>query len=311
MRAIEVQGHRGAMGLAPENTLPSFEMALDVGVTSIETDVHLTRDDIPVLCHEPRVGENGALVRSQTLAQLRSHRVAGPAHPPTPLADRFARERGLDPHGIPTLAELFDFVAAYAGPLGASVGKTAAQRQQASRVIFDLESKRFPFHPETIDDGFNGSAPGSLERLIVAAICEAGALARTRMRSFDHRSVRAAKQLEPGLQTAVLIYYTVPTSIAGLLEFADVYCPDYVFVDAEVVHQVHDAGKQIMPYTVNEASAWERLIAWGVDGVTTDYPDLLAEWLGQRSPSASGDDNIDSTSKLSHRGDASWPRRKS
>src|SRR6266436_1601144 len=97
----EVQGHRGARGLLPENTLPSFEIALDVGVTSIETDVHLSKDDVAVLFHDAHIGKD-TLVRSLTLEQLRAHHVGSAA--PTPLAVRFAQARGLDPYGIPTVA---------------------------------------------------------------------------------------------------------------------------------------------------------------------------------------------------------------
>src|SRR5271166_5116502 len=60
-RSFVLQGHRGARGLKPENTLPSFEVALDLGVSSIETDVHLTRDGVPILCHDPEV--SGRLCR--------------------------------------------------------------------------------------------------------------------------------------------------------------------------------------------------------------------------------------------------------
>ena len=58
------------------------------------------------------------------------------------------------------------------------------------------------------------------------------------------------------------------------------YCPDYRFVDEEIVRQVHAANKRIIPYTVNEPSAWERLIGWGIDGITTDFADRLIAWLG-------------------------------
>ena len=51
-KPIEVQGHRGARGLKPENTLPSFEVALDAGVSAIETDVRLTADGVPILFHD-------------------------------------------------------------------------------------------------------------------------------------------------------------------------------------------------------------------------------------------------------------------
>jgi glycerophosphoryl diester phosphodiesterase len=127
---IEIQGHRGARGLAAENTLAGFEIALDLGVDSIETDVHLTRDDIAVLFHDPCLDTPAkSLLRSLSLEELRGHRVTGPAHVPTPVAERFGPV-----HGIPTLAEFFAFVSAYAGALGLEAGKTAAQRDKANRM---------------------------------------------------------------------------------------------------------------------------------------------------------------------------------
>src|SRR5438876_305154 len=103
-RIFEVQGHRGARGLAAENTLPSFEIALDLGVTSIETDVHLSRDDVAVLFHDAELScpaRAKPLVRSLTLADLRAHRIGPPAQTATPIAQRFAEERGLNPYCIP------------------------------------------------------------------------------------------------------------------------------------------------------------------------------------------------------------------
>src|SRR2546423_1676690 len=57
MAAFELQGHRGARGLKPENTLPSFEAAMDCGVSAIETDVHLTADNLPILFHDEHISE--------------------------------------------------------------------------------------------------------------------------------------------------------------------------------------------------------------------------------------------------------------
>src|SRR5256885_13141728 len=119
--SFDLQGHRGARSVRPENTLPSFEAALDAGVTSIETDVHLTRDGVSVLIHDavltPPVytgPASGTLVSQLTLTELRAYRAAGnpdPARFPdqnaalTPLARIFAEQAGIDPYGIPTLAD--------------------------------------------------------------------------------------------------------------------------------------------------------------------------------------------------------------
>src|SRR5690242_7285091 len=123
---FNLQGHRGARTLKPENTLPSFEAALDAGVHSIETDVHLTRDGVAVLCHDALVGDppcvpirpkavapSGSLplVSHFTLAELRGYRADRNPDPRrfpdqdaavTPLARMFAEQHGIDPYNIPT-----------------------------------------------------------------------------------------------------------------------------------------------------------------------------------------------------------------
>jgi glycerophosphoryl diester phosphodiesterase len=290
--AFEVQGHRGARGLRAENTLPSFEVAFDLGVSSVETDVHLTADAAAVLVHDPAVSVGGAqiLIRALPLAELRALRADAnsdlnsfpqPQAECTPLAKRLAADYGIDPFGIPTLTELFGFAESYAGELGREAGKTREQQEHARRVVFDLELKRVPFLPMTIGDGYDGTEAGLLERRVLEEIDKAGLLARTRVRSFDHRSLVYLKKLQPKLETAALIAYTAPVDPGQMLldAGADVYAPEYRFVDAEIVRLVHAAGKRILPWTVNEPHEWERLLTFGVDGVTTDYPDRLLAWL--------------------------------
>jgi glycerophosphoryl diester phosphodiesterase len=305
---FDLQGHRGARGLKPENTLPSFEAALDAGVTTVETDVHLTRDGVPILFHDPAI--TGRLcrrtrgstspdpatqppIRGLTLAQLRGYRAdrnpdrrrfPNQDRAVTPLARQFARQHGLDPYTPPTVADLFLFAAAYAGEAGASAGKTDEQRDRAGRLRFDLELKRVPYHPEAIGDDFDGDSPGVLERQVVAAVVEAGLAARTTLRSFDHRAVLAVRRLGLRLTTAVLIAETAPVAPADLARAAEanVYCPDYRFLDERLVRQCHDMGVRVVPWTANDEPDWLRLLGWGVDGITTDYPDRLAALLSRR-----------------------------
>jgi glycerophosphoryl diester phosphodiesterase len=291
---FHLQGHRGARAIHPENTLPSFEAALDAGVSSIETDLHLTRDGVAVLVHDAVLHDSaGTLVSQTTLAELRrcrADRNPDPRRFPdqnavvTPLAALFAEQHALEPYGIPTLEELLRFTADYAGALGERAGKTAAQRQRARCVVFDLELKRVPFHPEAIGDRFDGTSPGLLEEGLVEAVRRAEVAARTVVRSFDHRCVRILRQMEPSLTGAILIAETAPVEPAELVERADaqVYCPGYLFVDAALVRQVRAAGARVLPWTVNEPEHWQRLLDWGVDGLTTDVPDRLARYLSDR-----------------------------
>jgi glycerophosphoryl diester phosphodiesterase len=291
---FHLQGHRGARGVHPENTLPSFEAAFDAGVSSIETDLHLTRDRVIVLHHDAFLDSSpNTLISQICLNDLRRYRIDRNPDPRrfpdqraivTPLAKRFAQRHGVYPFGIPTLSELFQFVEDYAGDAGEQVGKTPWQRQRARHVRFDLELKRVPFHPEAIGDGFDGTSPGVLEECLVDTVRHANAVMRTTVRSFDHRSVRFLRRMEPGLTGAVLIAETTPIAPAELVERADAsfYCPDYRFVDADVVRQIRAAGAQILPWTVNHSAEWQRLIDWGVDGITTDLPARLGEYLRER-----------------------------
>jgi glycerophosphoryl diester phosphodiesterase len=325
MPSFNLQGHRGARGLKPENTLPSFEAALDVGVSSIETDIHLTIDGIPVLIHDAMLNERicgpaaatsvgpvcptrpyleptgparqaapaSAPISSLTLLQLRAFRASGnpdPARFPaqdsavTPLAKTWAEQAGFDPYAIPTLADLFGFVRAYAGESGERAGKTDEQRSRARELQFDLELKRVPFYPVAIGDGFDGESPALLEERVIALIRDARLVERTLVRCFDHRCVRFMKQLEPRLVTAVLIAETAPVSPGDLAlqANAQVLCADYRFLDLHQVRQAHSAGILVLPWTVNDPEEWKRLIDWGVDGITTDYPDRLAIYLSDR-----------------------------
>ena len=307
-RRFNLQGHRGARGLRPENTLPAFEFAFDLGVTSIETDLHLTLDLVPVLLHDPAINERicrllpeGAeppprqqpLICQLTLAELRSYTAdlnpdpqRFPAQQPliTPLTRWFAEQRGIHPYTPPTLVDLIDFWRAYLGPPGIAAGKKPEQQHQAQRLIFDLELKRVPFQPETIGDGFTGTTAGAFEQRVLDVVRQAGLLEQVVVRSFDHRCVLALRRLEPALRTAVLVANTAPVQPAELAAAAgaQIYCPDVNFLDESQVRLLHQAGLQVLPWTVNEETSWERLLAWGVDGITTDYPDRLADWLHQR-----------------------------
>src|SRR5206468_642193 len=140
--------------------------AFDLGIASVETDVHLTADGIPILCHDANIHErlcrpipgSGAVepqlrpaLSSLTLTQMRQYRAdvnPDPSRFPkqdnktTPLGHWFAESLGIDPFTPPTLAELFEFTTAYAGDPGRMAGKNGNQQVKAAKVRFDLELKR-------------------------------------------------------------------------------------------------------------------------------------------------------------------------
>ena len=118
----------------------------------------------------------------------------------------------------------------------------------------------------------------------MAVVRSAGLVARTSVRSFDHRAVRAVKRLEPGLTAAVLGVGTAPVDPVAVTRAAEasVYCPEFTFLDRPQVEQLHAAGVAVVPWTVNDPADWRTLLDWGVDGICTDFPDQLAGALVSR-----------------------------
>lgn len=305
---FEIQGHRGARGHKPENTLPGFEAALDLMVSAIETDIHLSKDGVPVLYHDEALSEKlvrvarGArvpkpssrpLVSSLTRDQLRCYladrnpdrrRFPDQDRQPTPAAKAFASEKGIPVYGIPTLADFLAFVAAYAGEVGERARKNPTQRAHARRSRFNLELKRVPFRSDQIGDHFDGRRAGALERRMVELVQKAHVSERTTVQCFDHRSVRAVRSLEPKITGAVLVAGTAPVSVVQVVQAADaqVYSPDFTFLDLRQVREAQAAGIRVVPYTVNDEADMERLLDWGVDGMVTDYPRRLMLLLRER-----------------------------
>jgi glycerophosphoryl diester phosphodiesterase len=296
---LDVQGHRGARGLKPENTLPAFETALDLGVSTLELDLHFTADGQVVVWHDAMIDKEKCglvpdapagvpdpddvlapkedrLIAGLNRADLESYRCdrnPSTAKYPDQTADPTALAG--DDYRIVTLGELFDFVDRYAG----SPDKTAAQQTTAATVAFNIETKRKPDNPETIGDGFDGASAGPFELAILAEVTGRGLVDRVVIQSFDHRSLWAVHAENDAIRLAALsVRETVDhTELAD--RGASIWSPNQDAVNRDSVDQAHAAGLEVMPWTVNDPSEMTRLIAFGVDGLITDRPDLLLDVL--------------------------------
>ena len=287
-QGFDLQGHRGARGLAPENTLAAFARALALKVDTLETDLAVTRDGVVVLSHDPALNPDltrlddtwiaapGPAIRSLSLAEVKRYDV-GRIDPATRYAKQFPQQVPADGQRIPTLAELY----AMAGP---AAGAT---------VRFNIEIKTDPGRPDLT------LPPDRFAEVAVAAIRAAGMTGRTTLQSFDWRGLVAAKRLAPEIATACLSiessnFDTVrradpgPSPWLGGLDLAAhggsvprlaraagcaVWSPLWRNVSAEAVREAHAAGLKVVPWTVNAPEEMGRLVDLGIDGLITDYPD--------------------------------------
>ncbi|MCL1600895.1 MAG: hypothetical protein M3112_05090 [Actinomycetia bacterium] len=291
---LDIQGHRGARGLQPENTLPAFETALDIGVTTLEFDLHFTADDDVVVWHDATIdpakcglsasapdgvpdpddattADEDLMIRSLTTAQLahyRCDRNPNPARFPDQTTDTTALAG--DDYSIVTLEKLLDFVATYAD----SNAKTDEQRTSASVVFLNMETKRKPKTPETIDDGFDGVNAGPFELAILEIIAERGLEERVILQSFDHRSLWSVHQQNPTLRLAALSKGVSVDFEDIAVRGASIWSSDYNDVNEGTLDAAHRAGLEVIPWTVNDPDLMDRLVELGVDGLITDRPDV-------------------------------------
>jgi glycerophosphoryl diester phosphodiesterase len=276
---VEIQGHRGARGLWPENTLQGFARTLEIGVDVLELDVGLTADGVPVLHHDqalrgdtvrdrgparprdPMYPYVGRPIQELTLAQVKTVD-AGVPHP------RFAETQTPLPGAeVPTLAEACELLAPH-------------------DVRLAVEIKTDPSWPEV----------ETITTAAVKVLDAYGLTERSRLLAFDWRVLGVARGLLPGGERVALVEpdtldasWTAGHDPAGGLVAAAVAAgatmisPKRVMVTPELVTAAHDRGLAMVVWTVNDPAEMARYIAFGADAIVTDYPDRLREVVGRRS----------------------------
>lgn len=242
----EIVGHRGAAGLAPENTLESFEAAVSAGADRVELDTRLTRDDHLVVFHDYGFDRLGP---------------PGPAETPRPPVSRSS------------LRDLLRI------DVGARLGHPGAFIPSLEQVI-ELLRGRVLLNVEV-----KGSGPYGLRVLdaCVAILGDHGVLADTVVSSFHPRVVERAADTKPGLARALICTKKTegaPVAAAQAVRATDVHV-HRTLVDAELVTTARRAGIPLRAWTVNELDEMRRFADLGLDGIVTDRPDLLRDMVGR------------------------------
>lgn len=291
-QTILVHAHRGGRAARPENTIPAFQYAIENKVDALELDLAVTKDNVLVVSHspyltqphydDPRInaalaGERhcngpelpaGTVIHSLTLAQLKQYDCGA-----NTLA-AFPKQVAVPHTTIPT----FDEVLALA-PEGS--------------FDFNVETKIFANHPEITP------SPEAFVQMIDDAIRKNHLESRIILQSFDFRTLRAMKKIDPQIRLSALFgqakydklmgitdpdkSFTHIAEVAGLGK-GDFLSPDESLVTPEQVAASHAAGLKVVPYTVNDAAGWGKMADARVDAIITDDPAGLLEWLRAQKP---------------------------
>jgi glycerophosphoryl diester phosphodiesterase len=304
VHAFDLQGHRGARGLAPENTIAAFGMALSIGVSTLEADLGLTSDGVLVLSHEPRLAaaltrgpdgkwltEDGAPLVRLSYSDIERYDV-GRLNPDHRYAAQFPQQKPADGERLPTLSALFELARDRRSPSGAP-------------IRFNIETKVTPGAEVPTADAV------TFAKAVVTAVRRAGMTERVTVQSFDWSTLVEVRRLAPELVTACLTIDSANMNTlrpgpdgaspwhAGL-KLADygnslprlaraagcsTWSPFWRNVTEPVVTEAHGLGLRVVPWTLNEPTDMERMIDLGVDGLITDYPDRAQRVLAVKGVS--------------------------
>jgi glycerophosphoryl diester phosphodiesterase len=289
--AFDLQGHRGARGLLPENTLPSFQKALDLGVDTIECDMAITRDGVVVIHHDLWLNPNttrgpdgkwleqrGPAIAELTFEELQKYDV-GRIKPGTDYARQFPDQVPVDGTRIPRLSDLFELV----------------RKSGNTRVNFDCETKVSPIQPGAT------RAPEEFARMAITEIRKAGMAERTMVQSFDWSTLQVIQKEAPEIRT---MYLNNERSVAARRGLADgspwlagfdpsrhggslpravkaaggrIWAPEHTTLTAELLAEARALGITVIPWTVNDRPTIGKLLDMGVDGIISDRPDLVQQ----------------------------------
>lgn len=273
-RPFELQGHRGARGLLPENTIPSFLIAVDHGVDTIELDLVVTKDRKLLVSHEPFFNHlisskpDGTPVTEEEQTNFNIYEMT---YEETTTFDVGIRGHELFPHQQPTSVQkpLFkDAVRAV---------EEYVSEKNLKPVSYNIETKSDPEQYGTMFP-----QPDEFARILAEELSdldhEFDLHKRVTIQSFDPATLIEYRKLNPEIAQAILVNSDEPMeNFLGILGYTpEVWSPNYRLVTNRMVEQAHDYGMRVIPWTINTVDEMRFQLDMGVDGIITDYPDSAA-----------------------------------
>ncbi len=271
MNKIDKQGHRGCRGLLPENTIPAFIKAVDLGVNTLEMDAIITQDKQVIVSHDPYFNHeittlpNGKYIAEEhekeyniykmPYSEVVKYDVGMKIHP------RFLQQQKIKAHK-PLLAEVIETVENY------------TKANNKNPLFYNIETKCLPetdnlFHPE----------PAEFVDLLMTVILKAKIQDRVIIQSFDPRSLQYLHKKFPKIKTALLVEdFDKKEFLQQLIDLGfvpTIYSPAQELVNPKLVSECKAKKIKLIPWTINDYQTMQKFVAMGVDGIISDYPNLF------------------------------------
>ncbi|WBL21111.1 glycerophosphodiester phosphodiesterase family protein [Zunongwangia sp. HRR-M8] len=262
---FDLEGHRGARGLMPENSIPAFKKALDLGVNTLEMDVVITKDKKVLVSHDlwfnrdfcldsvgKPIAEKDSMrfnIYQHTYAEVQKYDCGSIGNPKFPEQEKQHVTK-------PLLNDVFNMAENY-------------KSEKTGDFSYNIELKSDPradnlYHPE----------PKKFSELVIKTIEDSGIpKERIVLQSFDFRILQYLHENHPEYQLSALVYKDgIDTNMKKLGFVPAIYSPEYNMLSKESIDSLHQKEMKVIPWTVNDTTAMKQLLEWKVDGIITDYP---------------------------------------
>jgi glycerophosphoryl diester phosphodiesterase len=265
-KMVDIQGHRGCRGLLPENSMTAFEKAIELGVHTLELDVVISIDHQVVVSHEPFMNheiahdlQGNPILESEeknfnlyqmTYDSIRQYDCGTKKHP------RFPTQKKVN-----VVKPLLDDVI------------QMAEIKAGNKIAYNIEIKRKPSY----DDIYAPKAD-EFVRLVIEVVQKYKLGSRVNLQAFDLETLEEIKKQAPKMKLALLVDENEDMNVKlKQLSFTpEIMSPYYKLLTKENIQSFQRSkGMKVIPWTVNEAKDMQQLMDWNVDGIITDYPNIL------------------------------------
>lgn len=273
---IDIQGHRGARGNLPENSIPAMLYAIDAGVSTLELDVVVTADSQIVVSHEPWMSSTICLypdgqpisaeedmslnIFKMTLEEVQSFDCGSVIHP------QFPEQNPIEVNK-PLLSDLLDACEQF------------VEKDNMKAVNYNIEIKS---HPD--GDGLYHPTIDVFSELVIKVIDSSIPKYRYNIQSFDVRTLQYIHKTHPDITLSYLIGDMGGKPLSALVDdlgfVPPIISPYYPLVDQTFMDEAVNLGTSVIPWTVNDKDIMKNLVSIGVDGIITDYPMMGIELFG-------------------------------
>ena len=268
---FDLQGHRGAVGLFPENSIIGFVETVKLGVTTLEMDVVITKDNKVVVSHEPWISNKKCI-------DIRGNDISDDILSENIFLMTYDEIKNFDCGTLPNPYHSNQKKISVVKPLLVEVISRVEEVSQ-SKIRYNIEVKSQIGSDQIFHPKFN-----EFVDLVVHDIKSKNIEDRVTIQSFDFRVLKYLKNQYPSFKISMLVNesYDYNDILDDLGFYPDIYSPNFKNLTQGIVKKIQEKKIRVIPWTVNSIDDIVKILEWDVDGIISDYPDRVKYLLYEK-----------------------------